>query len=330
MVSVAAQCGNNLLFNTDRVSHTMSQQKNIIPFMSYRMVATVLSTLMILVSLASLATKGLNFGLDFTGGTQIEVYYDKAVPLKQVRQALEANGYKDATVVNFGSDQDVLVRLGQGFDDKAGAHMIDVLEKESGVDVELRRIEYVGPQVGEELREQGGMAMLVALAMVMIYVAIRFQMKFALGSVLALMHDVIIALGFFSLFNLNFDLTVLAAILALIGYSLNDTIVVFDRIRENFLKIRKGDACYVINVSLTQVLARTLVTSGTTMLVLIALFIWGGDMIHGFATALLVGIFVGTYSSIYIAANLLVRMNITREDLMPTPVSDDAAVDDRP
>ncbi|ROS05182.1 protein translocase subunit secF [Sinobacterium caligoides] len=308
----------------------MSKQIKIIPFMSYRMVATILSTILVLGSIFSLATKGLNFGLDFTGGTQIEVYYEKAVPLGDIRQTLETKGYHGATVVNFGSDRDVLVRLAQGFDDKAGAHMIEVLAQDSGTGVELRRVEFVGPQVGEELREQGGLALLLALLVVMVYVAIRFQFKFAVGAVLALAHDVIIALGVFSVFYLNFDLTVLAALLALIGYSLNDTIVVYDRIRENFLKIRKGDACYVINVSLSEVLGRTIVTSGTTLLVLIALFYWGGDMIHGFATSLLVGITVGTYSSIYIAANILVRMKITREDLMPPVIKDERELDERP
>jgi preprotein translocase subunit SecF len=307
----------------------MSKAIKIIPFMSYRMVATIFSAILVLGSITSLAVQGLNFGLDFTGGTQIEVYYEEPVALERVRATLDANGYGGAVVVNFGSDRDVLVRLAKGFDDKAGADMVALLEQSAGVHVELKRIEFVGPQVGEELREQGGLALLLALAMVMIYVGIRFQFKFAVGAVAALGHDVIIALGVFSVLQLNFDLTVLAALLALIGYSLNDTIVVSDRIRENFRKIRKGDAQHVINVSLSEVLGRTLVTSATTILVLVALFYWGGEMIHGFATSLLIGVTVGTYSSIYVAANILIRMNITREDLMP-PEKTEADVDDRP
>jgi preprotein translocase subunit SecF len=211
------------------------------------------------------------------------------------------------------------VRLAQGFSDEAGAELVETLRKESSTGVSLRRIEFVGPQVGEELREQGGLAMLMSLAVVMLYVAMRFQFKFSVGAVVALAHDVIIILGLFSFLQLDFDLTVLAALMAVIGYSLNDTIVVADRIRENFRKLRSGEAIEIINISLTETLGRTLVTSLTTILVLLALFFYGGEMIHNFATALLIGVVVGTYSSIYVAANILLLMNISREDLVIPP-----------
>ncbi len=297
----------------------MEQQRATIDFMRWRWIAAGLSLALVLASVVSLATRQLAFGLDFTGGTQIEVVYGEAVPLDNIRATLAEAGFADAIVVQFGSEQDILVRLPQSFSDEAGAELVENLHQAAGTDVTLRRLEYVGPQVGEELREQGGLAMLLALGVVMLYVAVRFQLKFSIAAVVALIHDVIITLGVFSFLRLDFDLTVLAALLAVIGYSLNDTIVVADRIRENFRKLRMGDSVEIINISLTETLDRTLVTSLTTIFVVLALFYFGGEMIHGFATALLIGILVGTYSSIYIAANILLMLNISREDLLVIP-----------
>ena len=290
-----------------------------IKFMSQRKVAMMISSLLIIISLASLAIRGLQFGLDFTGGTLLEVAYPKAVELKPIREQLHNNGFDDAVVQHFGAANEVLVRVAP----KEGVSNADIsteifdLLRARNSDVENRRVEFVGPQVGEELTETGGIAMLAALVCILIYVALRFEYRFALGSVAALAHDVIIVLGLFSVFGIEFDLTVLAAILAVIGYSLNDTIVVFDRIRENFRKIRKGDAIEVIDSSLNQTLSRTLITSLTTLLVLFALFVFGGELIHGFATALLAGVLVGTYSSVYVASSVLVAMDISKEDLAP-------------
>jgi preprotein translocase subunit SecF len=257
------------------------------------------------------------------------VHYSDTVPLEEVRKTLTAGGFERAIVVSFGSDRDVLIRLPQGYSDKDGTRLLQELQQTWVGEVELRRIEFVGPQVGDELREQGGLAMLLALGLVMFYVAFRFQFKFSVGAVVALIHDVIITLGFFSLMAIEFDLTVLAALLAVIGYSLNDTIVVSDRIRENFRKIRKALPIDVINVSLSETLGRTMVTSLTTLLVLVALALLGGDMIHGFAVALIVGVTVGTYSSIYVAANTLLLLGISKEDLM-IPVKEGADLDDQP
>jgi preprotein translocase subunit SecF len=288
-----------------------------------------LSAVLLLVSIGSLFINQLNWGLDFTGGTLVEVHYSDSAPLEEVRQALSSGGFKRAIVVSFGSDRDVLIRLPKGYSDKDGARLLALLQQAWSGEVELRRIEFVGPQVGEELREQGGLAMLLALGLVMLYVAFRFQFKFSVGAVVALVHDVLITLGFFSLLGVEFDLTVLAALLAVIGYSLNDTIVVSDRIRENFRKIRKADSLKVINVSLTETLGRTLVTSLTTLLVLASLAIFGGEMIHGFALALIVGVVIGTYSSIYVAANSLLILGVRKEDLM-VPVREGAEMDQMP
>ncbi len=290
--------------------------ENVIDFMGRRKLALALSLILIVISAASLAVRGLNFGLDFTGGTLIELGYETPADLLEVRQRLQDAGFKGAVVQYFGSETDVMVRIQQGSSAKLGNQIVAALQNDAEENIELRRIEFVGPQVGEELKEQGGMALLMALGMVMIYVALRFQMKFAIGSVAALAHDVIITLGFFSVFQWEFDLTVLAALLAVIGYSLNDTIVVSDRIRENFRLLRKGDSAEVINVSLTQTLSRTLVTSLTTLLVLLVLFFAGGELIRGFSMALLIGVIIGTYSSIYVAANVLMMMHIAKEDLM--------------
>lgn len=310
-------------------SVTQPVQQKIIKFMGHRKAALVFSAVLLLSSIISLAINGLNYGLDFNGGTLVEVGYSKVEPLKNIRNTIENAGYENAVVVQFGSETDILVRLPQAYNDKLGNEIIDALENDFDGKINLRRIEFVGSQVGDELKEQGGLAMLMALGLVMIYVAFRFQFKFSVGAVTALAHDVIITLGIFSLFQLDFDLTVLAAVLAVIGYSLNDTIVVSDRIRENFRKIRKSDSETIIDISLTQTLGRTIVTSLTTLLVLFALFIFGGELIHGFALALIIGVVIGTYSSIYIAANVLLMMSITKEDLM-VPVKEGADVDDMP
>lgn len=291
----------------------------VINFMALRKIAGAISIVLVLAAMASLAINKLQFGLDFTGGTLVEVGYDQTPDLVAVRGQLQSSGFDDAIVQNFGSDRDVLVRLGQAFNDKVGEEVLAVLQSGSDVNIELRRSEYVGAQVGEELTEQGGLGMLLALAIVMLYVAFRFQLKFSVGAVVALAHDVLIVLGIFSFLKLDFDLTVLAAILAVIGYSLNDTIVVSDRIRENFRKLRKGTPEEIINESLSQTLGRTLVTSITTILVLLALFIFGGELIHGFALALLIGVIVGTYSSIYVASNVLLALGVSQEDLMIQP-----------
>jgi preprotein translocase subunit SecF len=297
--------------------------KKIINFMGQRKLAMVLSALLLLLSLGSLAIKQLNWGLDFTGGTLVEVNYSETANLNAIRSTLESEGYPGAVVVSFGTDRDVLIRLPKGYSDQQGAELLGKLQEAFDGTVELRRIEFVGPQVGDELREQGGLAMLMALGMVMLYIAFRFQFKFAVGAVVALIHDVIITLGFFSITGMEFDLTVLAALLAVVGYSLNDTIVVSDRIRENFRKLRRADPEEVVNISLTETLGRTLVTSFTTLLVLLALALFGGEMIHGFAIALIVGVAIGTYSSIYVAANTLLIMGVSKEDLM-IPVKEGA------
>jgi len=295
----------------------------VIDFMSQRKWAALFSGLLILVSLGSLATRQLNWGLDFTGGTLVEVHYSATADLNAIRSTLDAKGFPGAIVVSFGSDQDVLIRLPHGFREEQGTALLAVLQQSFAGDVEVRRTEFVGPQVGDELREQGGLAMLLSLFLVTLYVAFRFQLRFALGAVLALVHDVIITLGFFSIIGMEFDLTVLAAILAIIGYSINDTIVVFDRVRENFRLLRRAEPAEVMNVSVTETLDRTLATSGTTLLTVIALALFGGDMIFGFAIALLVGISIGTYSSIYVASAATLAMGVTKEDLI-LPVKEGA------
>ena len=291
-----------------------------IDFMGRRKLAVMLSASLMLISLLSIATRGLNMGIDFTGGTLVEVEYAQAVELPTVRTALAEGGFGDATVQHFGTPRDVLVRLAPREELNSADLSNRAFATLSGaVDggVELRRVEFVGPQVGEELTEDGGLAMLYALIGILVYVALRFEYRFAVGSVVALIHDVVITIGFFSLFQIEFDLPVLAAVLAVIGYSLNDTIVVYDRIRENFRKIRKGSPEQIINASLNQTLARTLVTSFTTLLVLISLFLFGGEIIHGFALALIIGVVIGTYSSVYVASTAVVLLGISKADLMP-------------
>jgi preprotein translocase subunit SecF len=307
----------------------MPDTKKMINFMGGRRIAMFISIGLMISSIGILAFKGLNFGLDFTGGTLIEVIYEEPAPLQQVREDLSAAGYESAIVVNFGSDTDVLVRMPEGMSPTLGDEVLAVLLAGTEGEIELRRIEFVGPQVGEELREQGGLAVLLALLVVLIYVAMRFQVKFSIGAVAALGHDVLITLGVFALVGWDFDLTVLAAILAVIGYSLNDSIVVADRIRENLRKLRKHEADEVINISLTETLDRTLVTSGTTLLVLVTLALVGGEMIHSFALALLIGVGVGTYSSIYIVASLLLTMNVSQDDLIVVE-KEGAQLDDLP
>lgn len=306
----------------------MSEVHKLYNFMGLRKAFGIFSIVLMIASVASLAVNGLRFGLDFTGGSLVEVGYEESADLNLIRQQLSTAGYEDAVVQNFGSSTDVLIRLGETHDPKLGDKVVEAL-KADGSSVELRRNEYVGAQVGEELREQGGLGMLLALAMIMVYLAFRFQFKFSLGAVLALVHDVTIVLGFFSIMQLDFDLTVLAAVLAVIGYSLNDTIVVYDRIRENFRIMRKGGPLEIMNSSLSQTLRRTLVTSLTTALVLVALLVFGGETIRGFAIALLAGVVIGTYSSIYVAANLLLALKITKEDLIPPP-KEESEIDEMP
>ncbi len=296
-------------------------------FMGIRKYALIFSVIMMLVSSWSLFSQGLVLGLDFSGGTQIEVGYEKPADVGELRAKLETAGFENPVVVHFGSETDVLIRM-QGEPDQSLADRVYQVLKADGETIELRRVDFVGPQIGEELRDDGGLGMLTALAIVMLYVAIRFQFKFSVAAVLALGHDVLITLGVFSLTRLEFDLTVLAAVLAVVGYSLNDTIVVSDRIRENFRKIRKASAVEVINESLSQTLWRTINTSLTTLLVLLALFFIGGELIHNFAIALLIGVGIGTYSSIYVAATVMLAMNVDREDLLE-PVEGEL-VDDLP
>ena len=287
-----------------------------IDFMAWRKIALSVSIILATVSILSLSLKQLNYGLDFTGGSLVELHYPNEIEVGNIRQSLTNAGYEGAQVALFGSTQDVLIKLPGSVSDTLGAEIIQVLRQESSEDIDLRRIEYVGPQIGSELRDDGGLAMLLALGLMMLYIAFRFQSRFAGAAVLALIHDVIIVLGIFSLFNLDFDLTVLAALLAVIGYSLNDTIVVSDRIREN-LRIQRGsDTEEVINLSLNQMLSRTLITSLTTLLVLMSLYLFGGELIKNFALALIFGVVVGTYSSIYIASNALVMMGLTSDHLI--------------
>jgi preprotein translocase subunit SecF len=289
-------------------------------FMGRRTMAVIFSATLLLISLGSLMTRGLNFGLDFTGGTLIELAYGHAVDLNKVRSTLETSGFPEAVVQHFGTAQDILIRIAprEGESNAAiSSNVMNALHSADSSDINMRRVEFVGPQVGDELANDGGLAMIYALICILIYVGFRFEYRFAIGSVIALIHDVIITLGVFSVLQLDFDLTVLAAVLAVIGYSLNDTIVVFDRIRENFRKMRKGTSVDVVNTSLNQTLSRTMMTSFTTLLVLIALFAVGGELIHGFATALIVGIVIGTYSSIYVASSGALMLGISKEDLMP-------------
>ncbi len=290
-----------------------------IDFMGKRKLATIFSAILMAVSIVSLATQGLNLGVDFTGGTLVEVGYDKVAGLESIRSDLAASEFGEATVQYFGSASEVLIRVAprEGVNTAEISSSILELLRSDGQVVEMRRVEFVGPQVGEELTEDGGLAMLYALLGILIYVALRFQMRFSIGAIVALVHDVTITMGVFSILQMNFDLTVLAALLAVIGYSLNDTIVVFDRIRENFHKMRKANPIEVMNTSLNQTLSRTIMTSLTTLLVLMSLFLVGGEIIHGFSTALIIGVVIGTYSSIFVASPVTLALGISKEDLMP-------------
>lgn len=285
-------------------------------FMGKRRIAFAISALLIVASIVSLLFQQLNLGLDFTGGTLVELRFATAPSLDAIRQVLEQAGFRDVSVQTFGASTEVLIRLQQAFDPEVGDQVVALLRAD-GDTVELVRAEFVGAQVGEQLRDQSGLGLLVALGVVMLYVAFRFQYKFAIGAVLALFHDVLIVVGIFSLFQLDFDLTVLAALLAVIGYSLNDTIVVYDRIRETIRTSRIDDMPAIFNEAINLTLSRTLATSGTTLLVLMALLLLGGDMIHHFSIALILGVVVGTFSSIYVAAALLLAVKLERKDLIP-------------
>ena len=287
--------------------------------MRLRKPAMIMSGALVLLSLICLFTLKLNLGIDFTGGSIIEVGYQQAVELEPIRNALENEGFGDAIVQHFGSASEVLIRLVPDVDkDKAelSSEIIGLLQATSDAEIDVRSVDFVGPQVGEELTEDGGLAVLYALIAILIYVTFRFEYRFSLGAVAALVHDVLITLGIFSVLQLDFDLSVVAAILAVIGYSLNDTIVVFDRVRENFRKIRKRTSLEIVNTSINQTISRTLMTSFTTLLVLLSLFFLGGEVIHAFAMALIIGVLVGTYSSIYVATTTTLALGISRSDLL--------------
>jgi len=291
-----------------------------IDFMGLKGAAWVVSGVVLAIAILAILIRGLNLGVDFTGGYTIQAAYEEAPILNEVRASLADAGFEEAVVQNFGSSTEILIRMAP----QPGASNVEVsneveaaLQPSSEKNIEIQRVEFVGPQVGEELREKGGMAVLLALVGIIIYIWFRFEKKFSVGSVAALVHDVVLTVGVFALFQVEFDLTILAAILAVIGYSLNDTIVVFDRIRENFRTMRSGTAAQVMNASINQTLSRTLVTSATTLLVLLSLFFLGGKIIHGFALALIIGVIVGTYSSIFVASTAVLALGITKEDLMP-------------
>jgi preprotein translocase subunit SecF len=297
----------------------MAQPRYRFDFMGKRYLALGLSGVLLLLALGALIVRGLNLGLDFTGGTLVEIAYPTAVELDKVRTLLTQNGFENAAVQRFGTAREILIRLPPDPELSSAAlsdKVLEVLRSEASAQPELRRVEFVGPQVGEDLTERGGLAVLFSLIGILIYVAWRFEYRFALGAVLALVHDCLITVGFFALTQREFDLSVLAAVLAIIGYSLNDTIVVFDRIRENFRRMRRGEALEIINTSINQTLSRTLLTSGTTLLVVFALAWLGGEIIRNFSLALIVGIIVGTYSSVYVASALLVFLKLKREDML--------------
>jgi len=300
-----------------------------INFMRFRKIAITISLILFAGSIGSIFTKGLSLGLDFSGGTLVEIQYEDSVDLQEIRGVLSENGYEDFQVVNFGSSLDVLIKIADQPGNSSLGDQIFALLSSNDFEGELKRIEFVGPQIGSELRDQGGLGMLVALGMILLYVAFRFQYKFALGAVAALGHDVIIILGLFSIFAWDFDLSVLAALLAVIGYSLNDSIVVSDRIRENFRSERALGSEDLINLSLNQTLSRTVITSLTTLLVLFALFFFGGEAVRGFSLGLIIGVLIGTYSSLYIVTTILISLNLSQED-MAVPDVEGAEFDDMP
>jgi len=304
-----------------------------IDFMGWRRPAVIASVVITVLFLGSMVLRGFDFGLDFTGGTVIEVGYEQPTELAPVRQALEQNGFAGAVVQYFGSRHDVAIRLPLQEAKAAGSELSDqiyrALSAASDGSVELRRAEFVGPQVGEELREDGGLAMLFALIGILIYVAVRFEWRFAVGAVVATIHDVIVTIGVFSVLQIEFNLSVLAAVLAVIGYSVNDTVVIFDRIRENFRRVRKGTVIEIVNRSINETLSRTIITGGTTLLVVFALYIFGGEVLSGFSLALIIGILIGTYSSIYVATAAVGWLGISKADLIPPP-KEGAGADLRP
>ena len=300
-----------------------------INFMRFRKIAITISLILFVGSIGSIFTKGLSLGLDFSGGTLVEIQYEDSVDLQEIRGVLSDNGYEDFQVVNFGSSLDVLIKIADQSGNSSLGDQIFALLSSNDFEGELKRIEFVGPQIGSELRDQGGLGMLVALGMILLYVAFRFQYKFALGAVAALGHDVVIILGLFSIFAWDFDLSVLAALLAVIGYSLNDSIVVSDRIRENFRSERALGSEDLINLSLNQTLSRTVITSLTTLLVLFALFFFGGEAVRGFSLGLIIGVLIGTYSSLYIVTTILISLNLSQED-MAVPDVEGAEFDDMP
>ena len=300
-----------------------------INFMRFRKIAITISLILFVGSIGSIFTKGLSLGLDFSGGTLVEIQYEDSVDLQEIRGVLSENGYEDFQVVNFGSSLDVLIKIADQPGNSSLGDQIFALLSTNDFEGELKRIEFVGPQIGSELRDQGGLGMLVALGMILLYVAFRFQYKFALGAVAALGHDVVIILGLFSIFSWDFDLSVLAALLAVIGYSLNDSIVVSDRIRENFRSERALGSEDLINLSLNQTLSRTVITSLTTLLVLFALFFFGGEAVRGFSLGLIIGVLIGTYSSLYIVTTILISLNLSQED-MAVPDVEGAEFDDMP
>ena len=303
-----------------------------VDFMGVRWYAIGVSATLFILSLVMLIARGLNLGVDFTGGTVIEVGYERPVELTAIRAALSHGGYSEAMVQNFGTTHDVLIRLAprpELTNAMLSNQVLTLLRQDAGNNpVDMRRVEFVGPQVGEELKEAGGMALIFATLAILVYVALRFEYRMALGAIVAMFHDPIIILGIFAATAIEFDLTVLAALLAIIGYSLNDTVVVFDRIRENFRKLRKGTPEEVVNRSVNETLSRTLMTSFATLLVVVAMFLWGGSVLHGFSLALIIGIFVGTYSSIFIAAPVALSLGLDRQALMPP--KKDEGVDSRP
>jgi preprotein translocase subunit SecF len=301
--------------------------KNTVDFLRHAMPISVMSVILVIASFVSLGVQGINWGLDFTGGTVVEMEFSAPVDLSALRAKMTSAEAEGAVVQNFGSSRDILVRLPVRETLKSDVQVAAVLAAAQTIDsaVIQKRVEFVGPQVGKQLAEQGGLAVIVALICILIYVSFRFEWRLAAGSVAALAHDVIVTLGVFSVLQLEFDLTVLAGLLTVVGYSLNDTIVVYDRIRENFLKMRKGSPIEVVNTSITQTMSRTVITTGTTLVTVIALFLKGGTMIHGFATALLLGIFVGTYSSIFVASYLAVKLGINREHMLPVEIEKEGA-----
>ena len=300
-----------------------------INFMRFRKIAIGISLILFVSSIGSIFMRGLSLGLDFSGGTLVEIQYEESVNLQEIRNVLSQNGYEDFQVVNYGSSLDVLIKIADQPGNSSLGDQIFSLLSSKNFSGELKRIEFVGPQIGSELRDQGGLGMLVALGMILLYVAFRFQYKFALGAVAALGHDVVIILGLFSIFAWDFDLSVLAALLAVIGYSLNDSIVVSDRIRENFRSERALTPEKLINLSLNQTLSRTIITSFTTLLVLFALFFFGGDAVRGFSLGLIIGVLIGTYSSLYIVTTILNSLNLSQDD-MAVPDVEGAEFDDMP